>query len=132
MITAKTKDIWNKKWRSSTKGMIPKTIWQGPNKKSTAKILSLDRPDLKCLIYTVTGHWNIGKHAQKLGIETSPECKCGISSRDIVPFHFWCDCPNLARLRLEIFNNYFLYEIPKMQEFKIEKLIEYARRSKWF
>ena len=38
MITAKTKDIWNKKWRSSLKGMIPIKIWQGPNKKFTAKI----------------------------------------------------------------------------------------------
>ena len=132
LITGITKDLCKRKWETSEKGKVTKAIWSGPDKKSTTEILSLKRPTLKNLMYSVTGHWNIGKHAQKLGIETPSECKCGIPSKDIDPFHFWCDCPTIAMLRFEIFNNYFLYELPKVEVFKLGKLLEYIKKSKWF
>lgn len=132
-ITRDTTHRWGLRWKNSTKGKAGKSVWPELNTKASDKLLALNRPKLKSLVYAVTGHWNTGKHAERLGINNSLTCKrCDTPNKDVDLFHFWCDCPAIARARMETFNEYFLYELPKLDRFNIDILADYIKETKWF
>lgn len=117
---------WQRRWENSTVGTTFKKIWTQVNTKASNQLWTFSRHKIRTLIYSVTGHWNIGRHAHRMGISTETECKgCDTPIQEIDAFHYWCDCPSLARNRLEHFEEYFMYELPKLGTFKLENFSEY-------
>lgn len=57
---------------------------------------------------------------------------CDLPRNEINIFHFWCDCSSITSIRLEFFLNFFLYDIPTISEFGIDKFIGYANGGKRF
>ena len=101
--------------------------------QASRKIIKLTRSKLRSVIYGITGHWNIGKHAERLRPTIKSEHKCcNVSTEDINSFHFWCECPSLAKLRFNSFGQYFLYDLPTIKDFSIETFVEFVTKSEWF
>lgn len=131
-ISKYMKNKWQKSWTQIETCKVSRTIWPEINQKATQMLLNMNRAKLRISIHALTGHWNIGRHAERRGTNTVEGCKgCGIPNKDLDAFHFWCDCPSLALSRLEIFNNTTLKELPSITKFKLEKHIEFIKRAKW-
>ena len=132
-ISFRTKVTWNNLWKNEQTCRISKIFWPNIEHRISKQILALSRTKLRLIIYTTTGHWNIGKHASRIGITKDTHCKgCDTEIGDVDPFHFWCDCPGLARARMEHLNEFFLYQYPDIKVIGIDNLLNFIKKTGWF
>lgn len=102
IIDKTSKEEMDDRWRKSTsKG---KFIWNDMNPRFTKSLLSRSRKQIRKFMFLITGHWNIGRHARRMGISTNAACPgCGIIAQETDVEHVWCLCPALCRTRYKTF-----------------------------
>lgn len=129
-IDNKLKENHKRIWRSSNS--IYKNVWGPPDPKSTAQLLKYDRKTIRTITLIVTGHWPIGRHARRLGILEGTACPgCGLAPSETDAHHFWCLCPALCRLRLNVLGSYWLNSTEELLNKPLATRLEFILKSKW-
>lgn len=78
----------------------------GPSRTRTLKLLQLNKKQLRKVVGLFTGHCQLRKHLNNIGVADDPACRlCG--EEDETPFHILCECPVLAAKRHEHFGEPF-------------------------
>lgn len=121
---------WRLRWSRSTSQA--RIIWPDINLKQTNTFLSKKRSVIKASIDAITGHWAIGKHATRIKLSDVQNCRCNITSEGIDEYHYWCDCPCLAWLKMEALDEFFLPEFKAINSNNLTKRISFICRSRWF
>lgn len=122
----KSKDSWMKaKFNANS-------IWVDFDHKLTKEILSKGRKFLRKTIFLLTGHWNIGRHARRIGIKNNISCPgCGIDAQDTDMEHVWCLCPALVRSRLKHLGKFSL-NLWELKSIKLDKKLAFITAIDWW
>ncbi len=98
----------SKFWKGINGCVQAKQLVAEPYSDAEAKrIRSLRKPELRCLVGVITGHFYFNKHLHKMGISSSPICeRCG--EFEETAYHLVCICPRLSKRRFKIFGDYFI------------------------
>lgn len=120
-----------KYWRDSN-GVFKLTL--GPQLESTSKfLLNLNKSTLRKATFALTGFWPLGRHARRIGIKGDHKCPgCGLTAMETDCIHFWCACPALCRLRLELFGQYSINMDSELPFISISKKLDFILKSRWF
>lgn len=122
---------WNKRWATST--TVASNIWTHIDPPLSKTLINNTRSNLRKITSAITGHWFFGKHGSRMGIVTRETCfGCNLPMREVDSYHFWCDCPSLAKVRMETLGQYFLPTFPSIDRDNLRFFIEYIKRSGWF
>jgi hypothetical protein len=78
----------------------------GPCQDAKARFLSFNRTQLRVIIGLLTGHNNLTRHLDLIGLSDSPLCRCG--AEDETSAHILCECEALASLRHAYLGSSFL------------------------
>lgn len=115
-LKGKIKEEFDKKfkerWENNNGCKITKKIW--PDISSFKyKWISLKKMEPRRLIGSVTGHWMIGKHAKRLNLVTSDNCRfCKDAEEDIQ--HIFCEYPATSWRRKMILGSFFFEDLDDM------------------
>lgn len=110
----------NVRWKALETCRISRAIWPSFNKSKTSDLLSRNRTDIARIAAVCTGHWAIGKHAERLGIPFNPFCRSCLDSNEKESLeHFLCNCPALARARLKSLGKPFLNDFSELADIEI-------------
>ena len=108
-----------------------KYIWGNFDNKVSQHLLERSRKYIRKVIYLITVHWSIGRHARRVGTGDRSCPGCGICALETDLEHVWCLCPALAWYRLEYLGHYspsFL----TLREVSNKDILAFIDRIKWF
>jgi ribonuclease HI len=109
-----------------------KNLWTAFNPKATRSMLDKGRKYARKVTFLLTGHWNIGRHARRLGIGNIACPGCGICAQETDLEHVWCLCPALTRNRLNYLGNHSFSDLEELKEVSLENKLAFINRVKWF
>lgn len=132
-IRDKMVDRSHKWWKSLTTCKTTRAVWPTYDEKSTKELLKMDRKLIRKISFAVTGHWPLGIHGNRLGIDVPSKCSsCDISADEIDPLHFWGRCPGLAIKRFESLGSYYFDDLKSISSIDIKSKIKYIIKTNWF
>ena len=106
-------------------------IWGPISEKESLNLLNNNRVVMRKIIFAVTGHWNIGKHARRIGIIPAPCCPaCGLIAQETDLIHVWCQCPALCRLRQQYLGNYSP-NLSELDNIPLSRKISFIKKLGW-
>lgn len=107
-------------------------IWQDYDKKQSRLILGCKRRTIRRIIFAITGHITIGRHARRIGISPAPECPgCGLIAQETDLHHIWCMCPALCRKRMFHLGSYSFAELRDLENIPQQAKINFASSIGW-
>jgi ribonuclease HI len=114
-------------WESLPGHRQAKVLIGGTSKKTTTKLLNLNRKELRTVVGLKTGHCGLRKHLYNMRITASPTCRwCGWDDESAV--HVLGQCDGLARKRQEIFGAPSL-ETEDLREISVTDLLKFNKRA---
>lgn len=120
-----------KRWNKSN--YTANNIWVEYDKKQSRLLLDMSRNLLRRIVFLTTGHWNIGRHAERLGIDTARECPgCGLGAQETDIAHAWCSCPGLAKLRLKFLGNHSFSSLLEIKPISLGHKLAFMNAIRWF
>ncbi|KMQ87436.1 reverse transcriptase [Lasius niger] len=110
-----------------------KVIWDSVSTRRTKELLSKSRPHIRSILFQMTGHWNIGRHARRLGLGSYINCPgCDLSAQDTDVEHLWCLCPALCRKRFKYTGHYSLGSMAILEGISFENKLAFMNEVNWF
>lgn len=120
----------DKYWKNSNN--CCKYLWQNFDRGDSQLILGNKRSILRRIIFAITGHWTIGKHARRIGILPAPACPgCGLIAQETDLHHVWCMCPALCRKRLFHLGRYFFADLSDLLNIPLKAKLKFASSIGW-
>lgn len=122
----------DRNWRELTTCRISRGIWPRYDGKRTEFLLTLNRNAIARLTAVITGHWAIGTHAARMGIQYRRYCRsCDDELMPETPEHYLLHCPALANIRRTTLGRPFFVEIPELGGIKLSLLLKYIDSTNW-
>lgn len=107
-------------------------IWECFNTKRSRELLDKSRNYIRKIVFLTTGHWNIGRHARRLGIDSSKEYPgCGLCAQDTDIEHVWCLCPGLVRARLKHLGSYSFSSLTEINAIPFGSKLAFMNAVEW-
>lgn len=120
-----------KDWRKSNN--VASNIWQKFDIKSTRNLLEKGRTFVRKVIFLITGHWTIGRHARRLGITGNVNCPgCGVPSQETDIHHVWCMCPALCAKRMTYLGQYSVEGMESLKIIQLRDKLNFISNIRWF
>ncbi|KAL7743614.1 hypothetical protein ACLKA6_019233 [Drosophila palustris] len=118
------------RWQNSLVGRVARQSWPHIDKARSNALCNLSRRDCSLVIRSLTGHWLIGIHAQRLNSPYNDFCRsCRDEDEEESPEHFFCFCPALSSRRFRFLEYAELRrEIDGLRRY-IEELGEHLKAS---
>lgn len=108
-------------------------IWVDFDMKRSQNLLGKSRNHIRKMVFLITGHWNIGRHARRLGILPTRACPgCGLCAQDTDLEHAWCLCPALCASRQKYLGQYSFSSLSDIKTISIDSKLAFINRIKWF
>lgn len=84
-------------------------------------------------VFLCTGHWPIGKHAERLRLLNSYTCLgCDEDALDLTVKHVWCHCPLLSGLRSKYFGHNRIEKFEDFRNINLNQKVCFALDVNWF
>jgi len=123
----------NNHWNSISTCHNSRLTWPNYNSKRTKALLQCSREDISTLLNALTGHCLIGTHALRLGLSNHDFCRsCKQIDEEESIEHLLCFCPAHNLKRFHTLGSYTLPNLEAIQGVRIQKLLCFLRRTKYF
>ena len=117
--------ITKNKWAKDAPRLSRLTI----DDKTVQEYLKLPRVSARQAVQILSGHAALNHHLYKLKLVNSPACtKCG--DEDETVEHFMGVCPYYARLRGQIFNDYYMSMTDICESHSLKQILKFVKGSK--
>jgi hypothetical protein len=91
--------------------------------------LIANRGDYRTAVHIITGHCGLNNHLYKMKKTNTSECPvCGHEDENVS--HFLRQCPDIAQLRGQYFNDYYLSVNDFFDNFHITTIVNYVNHTK--
>ncbi|KAL7726480.1 hypothetical protein ACLKA6_001102 [Drosophila palustris] len=118
-------------WQNSLVGRVARQTWPHIDKARTDALCNLSRVECSFVIRSLTGHWLIGIHAQRMNSPYNDFCRsCRDEEEEESPEHF-CSCPALMSRRLHTLGKSFLDGLGDLADKPPRKIAQFVQSSNW-
>ncbi|KAL7726068.1 hypothetical protein ACLKA6_008526 [Drosophila palustris] len=119
-------------WQNSLVGRVPRQTWPHIDKARTDALCNLSRVECSFVIRSLTGHWLIGIHAQRMSSPYNDFCRsCRDEEEEESLEHFFCSCPALMSRRLRTLGKPFLDGLGDLADIPPRKIAQFVQSSNW-
>ncbi|KAL7726508.1 hypothetical protein ACLKA6_001130 [Drosophila palustris] len=120
------------RWQNSLVGRVARQTWPHIDKARSNALCNLSRGDSSLVIRSLTGHWLIGIHAQRLNSPYNDFCRsCRDEEEEESPEHFFCFCPALSSRRFRFLGKTFLDGLGDLASLSPRKIAQFVQSSNW-
>ncbi|KAM8714842.1 hypothetical protein ACLKA7_001245 [Drosophila subpalustris] len=118
--------------QNSLVGRVARQTCPHIEKARSNALCNLSRGDCSLVIRSLTGHWLIGIHAQRLNSPYNDFCRsCGDEEEEESPEHFFCFCPALSSRRFRFLGKPFLDGLGDLASLSPRKIAQFVQSSNW-
>jgi hypothetical protein len=107
-LKARFEELWKNTWEKRGDCRQTKHWFPAPDKKTSFRLIKLDRRDFSKVVQVITGHNFMKRHQALVGEPTSPTCRLCDEDDEETSFHVIAECPALAGARRNLFGTHCL------------------------
>ena len=120
------------RWDTISTCRVTRQTWPKYDIKRTNCLLSRGRRNISRLTAVLTGHWKIGRHAERLGLQYNSCCRsCQTPGEEESVYHYLCDCEALCGSRYRTLGKHLLDEIAEISVIGLTDLVRFLDITGW-
>jgi ribonuclease HI len=113
-------------WRNSRGSILAKNLWGDRDFNKSKTFLNFRKYEIRMLTGIITGHMMLRKHARRLGLAQSSNCRgCNVEEETVA--HILCDCPVVRTKRLKYLGKFFFDNINEIRNIELKKILRFVK-----